>query len=114
MVGDVVAADQFDKILSGVARQRGGGKARVVRQVTVGSGVHIGEVAAAAAGDADLFADAVIAFQDSHRAAALSRRKRAHQAGRAAAEHYDISGNGCGHNAPNIPHAKAYRRIVFL
>ena len=42
---DAVAVDQRDEVVCGVARQRRLGEMRVSRQIAVGRGVQIGEVA---------------------------------------------------------------------
>ncbi len=52
--------------------------------------MQVGEVAAAAAGDQDFFADTVGAFQDGNAATALPCLDGAHEAGRAAAENDDV------------------------
>src|ERR1700753_392827 len=60
---DVVFFYQLKKISRGVTRQSRLGKVRVRGKEVFRSGMQIGKVAAAPAGDQDLFADAVGSFQ---------------------------------------------------
>lgn len=56
MIGDAVFCDQLDKVPLGVAGQRGFGEMRVFAEEVLGRAIHIGEVAAPAAGNTDFFA----------------------------------------------------------
>ncbi len=59
MVGDAMALDLAQEVLGAEARQRRGAEVRVGREVVLRAGVQVGEVAAAAAGDQDLAAQAL-------------------------------------------------------
>ena len=59
---------------------------RIGREEIRRRGAGVGEVAAAAAGDQDLLADAVGVLDHQHAPAALAGGDRAHQAGGAAAD----------------------------
>ena len=86
VIGNAVFLDQRDEICGSVAGQRGLGKMRIGREEIFGLAVEVGEVAAAAAGDEDLLADAVGVFEHRDAAAALAGFDGAHQTGGAAAE----------------------------
>ena len=87
VVGDAVAFDQLDKVPLAVLRQRRAHKVRVGGQIALGVDVEIGEVAAAAARDADFFGQFVAVVQHQHAPAALPGHAGAHQAGGAGAHH---------------------------
>jgi hypothetical protein len=57
--GNAMPFDEGDEISWRVAGERGAGEVRIGGEESVGRAVEIGEVAAAAAGDEDLLADAV-------------------------------------------------------
>jgi hypothetical protein len=59
---------------------------RVRREKIVGAGMQVGEIAAATAGDQNLFADAVGTFQHEDAPASLAGLDGAHQASRACSE----------------------------
>jgi hypothetical protein len=52
--------------------------------------MHVGEIAAAAAGDQNLLADTFGAFEDNNAAATLSRFDAAHQPGSATSKDDDV------------------------
>ncbi len=81
MPGDAVALHQAEKIRRRVARQRRLCKVLIRREKVRGRGVHVGEVAAPAAGDENLRAGTVVALQHGHRAAPPSGLDGAHQSG---------------------------------
>ena len=62
----------------------------VARNEVVGSGVEVGEVAAAAAGDSDLFSDAFSVFQYDDTATAFAGFNSTEEAGGTAANYYDV------------------------
>ena len=72
--GDAVALDERDEIARRVARERGAAEVGILRQEVRRVGVQVGEVAAAAAGDADLLAERSVVLDEQHAAAALPRR----------------------------------------
>ena len=88
--GNAMAVDEGDEIARGVAFQRGYAEARIVRQVVVGHSMQVGEVCAAAAGNADLFAGPLGAFDHQHSAAAPGCNAGAHQARGARADNDDV------------------------
>ena len=58
--------------------------------------VQVGEVAAPAAGDADLLADLLVVVDEHDAPSALPRGRGAHHAGRAGTDHGDLEARG-GH-----------------
>ena len=78
--------DQRDEIRGRVAGQRRLGEMRIGREEILGLAVEVGEVAAAAAGDENLLAQAVGVFEHGDAASALAGLDGAHQARCAAAE----------------------------
>ena len=68
-------------------------KIRISGYKVLRRGMDVGEVAASAAGDPDLFADCFVAFEDGHRPAPLTRFDSAHQAGRARTDNHDVKGH---------------------
>ncbi len=67
---------------------------RIRREEILGLAVKVGEIAAAAAGDENLLAQAVGVFEDGDTASALAGFDGAHQAGRAAAENQCVEDMG--------------------
>src|SRR5437870_892239 len=90
MKRDLVFFDQTAEILRGVARQGRFREMRIVRKKIFRGGAEVGEIAAAAAGDADLFTDGFIVLEDNDRTSALTSLDRAHQTRGAGADHDDI------------------------
>jgi hypothetical protein len=89
--GDAVAPDQRDEFRRCVARQRRTGELRVLGQVAVVPlRIDVGEIAAAAAGDADLLADFRRVVDQHHARAALAGDGGAHHAGRTGANDDEI------------------------
>jgi hypothetical protein len=72
VIGDAVFFDQGDEIGGSVTRQCGFGEVRVRGKEVFRLAMKVGEIAPAAAGDQDLFADAIRVFEDSDAAAAFS------------------------------------------
>ena len=81
VIRDAVFFHQLDEILRGVAGEGGAAEMRIFRQVVFRLGVQVGEVAASATGDADLFAEPVIVLDQQRRFPALAGFSRAHHAG---------------------------------
>ena len=90
MIGDAVALDHRDEVVLGVTAQRRSAEPRIVRQEIRRSRVQIGEIASAAAGDADLLARMPRLFKQQHPLSALDRDAGAHQARSARAEDDDV------------------------
>ena len=93
---DPVPLDQRDEIARRVTRERGTAEIRVLRKIAGRARADIREVAASAAGDADLLAEPVIVLDEEHAATALPRLRRAHHAGGAGADHDDVVGRRRG------------------
>ncbi len=88
--GDVVGADEGDEVVGGVAGEGGAGEVGVGGEEVFVGGSAIGEVAAAAAGDEDFAAGAIIAVEDERSAAAEAGLPGAEEAGCAGAQDDDI------------------------
>jgi hypothetical protein len=86
-----MSLDQCDEVLRRVAGERGACEVRIAGEETVRSAVDVGEVAAAAAGDENLFANAfgVIEYQDA--AATLTCGDGGHEARCTSAEDEGIA-----------------------
>jgi len=96
--GDVVRAHEGDHVRGGKAGERGSGEVGVGAEEVFGSGVQVGEVAAAAAGDEDLAAGSVGVVEQDDAAGAARGREGAHEAGGTGAEDEDVAGGGgAGH-----------------
>ena len=86
---NAVLFDEGDEVLWREASKRGFGEVRVGAEEVFGFGADVGEVAAAAAGDEDLFAGAVGVVEEEDAAASFAGFDGGHQAGGACAEdHY--------------------------
>ena len=86
VVGNSVFFDQRNKIRRRVPRQRGLGKVRIRGNEILRPAINIREIAAPAAGNQNLFADAFGMFEHSHAPPALARLNRAHQSRSATAQ----------------------------
>jgi hypothetical protein len=86
VVGNSVFLDQRDEIGWGVTGEGGLGEMRIFGEEVFGLGVKIREVAAAAAGDEDFFADFFGTLEEHDAAAAFAGFDGAHQTSCAAAE----------------------------
>src|SRR5580658_11380667 len=73
-----------------IASQRRLGEVRIGGKKILRAGVEVGEIAAAAAGDQNLLADAIRAFQYQHTAATLAGFDGTHQPGSAGSENDDV------------------------
>ncbi len=83
--------DEIDEVRRRVARERRARELRVLGEIAVVAlGLDIREVAAAAAGDADLFAEPRCMFDQHDARAALAGNRRAHHAGGPGADDGDI------------------------
>ncbi len=83
--------DQCDEVARCVAGERRAGEVWVGGEKPVGCAVEVGEVAAATAGDEDLFADAIGMIENEDAAATLTRSDGGHQTCCSGAEHQDIA-----------------------
>ncbi len=72
VVRDAMLLNQCQKIMRSKASQGGFGEVRIGGKKIFGCGVNVSEIAAAAAGDEDFFADAVGMFDHSDAAAAFA------------------------------------------
>ena len=70
--------------------QGGLGKVRILAEKVLRLRPHVGEVAAAAAGDQNLPPHALAVFQQQHAPSALAGLERAHHSRRACAEHHHV------------------------
>ena len=94
--GDAGAVDAFDEVVLGEPLQGRGGEARILAEEVRGAGSSVGEIAAPAAGDADLLARRPGVVEEAHRAPAPPGLTGAHHPGRAGADDQDIHSLG-GH-----------------
>jgi hypothetical protein len=94
VIGDAALFDEGDEILWRVARERGFCEMGIGGEEIFGSGVEVGEVAAASAGDEDFFAGAIGEFDNGDAAATLSSLEGAEKSGGASAEDEDVEGTG--------------------
>ena len=81
-----MALHQRDEIPLRVARQRRLAEVRIGREKIFRRDVEVGEIAAAAAGNENFFADAIAVFDDDNAPATLARLDGAHQPRGAAAD----------------------------
>ncbi len=86
VISNAVLRDQRNEIRRRVACQRRLAEVRIGGKKILRAAMQIGEVAAPAAGDQDLLADAIGVLEHGNSAAALARLDGAHQAGSAAAQ----------------------------
>ena len=81
VIRNAVLFHQRDEVGRLVAGQSGFREVRIRGIEIFRPAMKVGEIAAASAGDEDLFADAIGAFQDRHAPAAFAGLDRAHQPG---------------------------------
>src|SRR5258706_14040019 len=94
VIPDAVALDQGDEVLRREAREGGATKVRIAREEVFRAAMNVREVAAPAAGDADLLAQLAIVLDEQHPPPALARPGRAHHARGARADDDDVE--DCG------------------
>lgn len=82
--------DELNKICRGVAGKRRLRKMRISRKKIIGRRVQIGEVTAPAAGDQNLFTDALRALENQNPPPARASLGGAHQASSACSENDDV------------------------
>jgi hypothetical protein len=94
MVGNAAALDPLDEHFGCEPRQRRERKARVLREEALAAqhmgGVHIGEIAAPAARNTDLFAGIAGVIDDENPPSALPGLDACHQAGRTGPQNYYV------------------------
>ena len=90
VIRDAVLFNQGDEVLRGEAGERGLGEVGVGGEEVFRLGVDVGEVAATAAGDENLFAGAVGVLEDEGVATAASSFDGAHEARSAGAKDEDV------------------------
>ena len=88
--GNAMALHQLDKVLRAITRQRAAAEMRILADELRWRGSGIGEVAAAAAADADLFGHLGRMIDQQHTQATLAGLASAEQAGSAGTYHHDI------------------------
>ena len=114
VVGNAVRLDERDKVRRRVARQGRATEIRLLGDVIVRRGVEVGEVAASAARNENLLADALGPLQHSDGPPPLPGRERAHQSGRARAEHEHVGGEGSRRRVhPAAGYAMPRRPTIF-
>src|SRR5258706_4278752 len=91
VIRDAVALHERDEVARRVARQRRAAEIRIARDEVAMRGVHVGEVAAPPARDADLLADLRVVVDEHHAPPALSRSCGRHHSRGAGADHGDIA-----------------------
>ncbi|MNR25023.1 hypothetical protein D3C85_1421430 [compost metagenome] len=92
VVGHAMLAHQLDEVPLGVAGQGRLAEMRILREEVARLGIHVGEVAAAAAGHEDLLAGLVGVVEHQYPAATAGAELGAHQAGGAGAEDDHVGG----------------------
>ncbi len=121
VVGNAMALDQSDKVPLGVAAERRFTEMRISRDEILGAGIHIGEIAAPAARDQDLFARLLGVIQHQHRPTPGRRCCCAMQAGGAGTNHYYIvlahffciASNTCpARLTPKVPSSSTKRSVT--
>ena len=94
--GDAARAEPVEYVLRAVAGKGGAREVRVVAVVGVGAGVEVGDVAAAAAGDADFGARFGVVVEQQHAQAAVGGMDGAVGAGGTGADDDGVVGHGVG------------------
>jgi hypothetical protein len=94
VVGDTMLFDESDEVSWSEAGEGGFGEVGIGGEEIFGSGVKVGEIAAAAAGNEDFLADAVGVLEKGDTASAFSGFNGAEQTSGAGAEDEDIEGAG--------------------
>ncbi len=92
VIGDAMFLDENEKIVGSETGEGGFCEMRIGGDEILGSGVNVGEVAAASAGDEDFFADAVGVFEERDTAATFASLEGAKETGGASAEDQDVEG----------------------
>jgi hypothetical protein len=91
VIRNVVPLDECDEIARCVTGERGAGEVRIGGEELFGGAAEVGEIAAAAAGDQDLFADAIGVIEDKDAAATLACGDGGHETRCASAEDEDVT-----------------------
>ena len=110
VIGDAVAFDQAHEVRGRVARERRPAEFRIARKIVGRTCVAVREVAAAAAGDADLLADDGVVLDQENAAAALAGLRRAHHArGAGADDDYIVFRNQMPRRRASVDGARSRR-----
>jgi hypothetical protein len=91
VIRDAVLLNQRDEVTRRVSGESGAGEVGIRGEEGIGRAVEIREIATTAAGDEDLFADAVCAVENEDTAAVLTGSYGSHEPGRSSAEYEDIA-----------------------
>jgi len=91
VISDAVPLNERDEISGGETRERGFAEVRISGDEIIGSGVEVGEVAAAAAGDRNLFADTFSVFEDYYFASTFAGFNGAKEPGGSSSNDGDVS-----------------------
>jgi len=94
VIEDAMLFDESDEVSWSEAGQGGFGEVGIGGEEIFGSGVKVGEIAAAAAGNEDFLADAVGALEKGDTVSAFSGFNGTEQTSGASAEDEDIEGAG--------------------
>jgi len=92
VIGDAMFVDESEKIVGSETGEGGFCEMRIGGDEIFGSGVKVGEVAAASAGNEDFFADAVGVFEERDATAASAGLEGAEETGGTSAEDQDVEG----------------------
>jgi hypothetical protein len=95
VIPDAIPLHEVDEVARCVACERGTAEIGIAGNERCGPRVDVGEVAAAPAGDADLLAELRRMVDEQHAPAARACDGRAHHAGRACANDYDVEVHWC-------------------
>jgi len=90
MPGDAVPFDQRQEIARSIAAERRLGEVRIGRNIAIGRGLNVGEIAPPATGNQDLAPRFVGMVDQQHPPPALARRERTEQPRRARTQNDDI------------------------
>lgn len=90
VISDAVALDECDEVARRIARERRTAEMRVTRKKRFGARVDVSEVAAPAPRNPYFLAEFFGVIEEQDAAAALTRDRRAHHAGRTGPQYYDI------------------------
>ena len=81
---------QLDEIFGRITRQRGLSEVRIAREEVLRTAMNVGEIASSAAGDKDLFSDALCMVEDDYTPSPFTCLDGAHQASCPSANDDDV------------------------